>query len=65
MKFGPSARVNPCAEKKDQVLYDGKNNEGICDCIEDERHLIYYDGECYQQNYQVRTLTYLRFKYTN
>ncbi|KAK4026554.1 Uncharacterized protein APZ42_017213 [Daphnia magna] len=52
MKFGPSARVNPCAEKKDQVLYDGKNNEGICDCIEDERHLIYYDGECYQQNYQ-------------
>lgn len=53
MKFGPNARVNPCADKKDQILYDGKNNEGTCDCVDDERHLVYYDGQCYQQNYQV------------
>ena len=54
MKYGPTAIVNPCANKTDQALYDGKNNEGHCDCVIDDRHLVYYDGECYQQNIQVR-----------
>ncbi|EFX82133.1 hypothetical protein DAPPUDRAFT_241234 [Daphnia pulex] len=49
MPFGPNATVNPC-KKKDQILYDGKNNEGACDCIEDDRQLVYYNGECHRQN---------------
>jgi hypothetical protein len=49
MPFGPKAAVNPC-KKKDQILYDGKNNEGACDCVEDDRQLVYYNGECHSQN---------------
>lgn len=43
---------NPC-NKTDQILYDGKNNEGACDCVDDERQLIYFQGECHIQNVQV------------
>ncbi|XP_057376635.1 uncharacterized protein LOC130697862 [Daphnia carinata] len=50
LPFGPNAfAFNPC-KKKDQILYDGKNNEGSCDCVEDERQLVYYNGECHRQN---------------
>lgn len=52
MPFGANAEYNPCIGK-DQILYDGKNNEGACDCVEDERQLIYYQGECHTQNIQV------------
>lgn len=52
MPFGPNAEFNPCL-KKDQILYDGKNNEGACDCVDDERQLVYYEGECHIQNIQV------------
>ena len=53
MKYGPTAELNPCLAN-DQYLYDGKNNEGYCDCVEDERNLVYYQGECHQLNQQVR-----------
>jgi len=48
------AELNVCAAKKDQVLYDGAGNKGICDCVDDDRHLVYYaaNGECYRQNEQ-------------
>jgi hypothetical protein len=49
LPFGPNATINPC-KKKDQILYDGKNNEGACDCLEDDRQLVYYNGECHRQN---------------
>lgn len=54
MKYGATAAVNPCANKTDQILYDGKNNAGYCDCVIDERQLVYYNGECYEQNIQVQ-----------
>ena len=40
---------------KNQMLYDGPDNEGMCDCIQDERSLVYYpnDAQCHQLNVQV------------
>jgi len=39
---------------KNQILYDGPGNEGTCDCVQDERGLVYYpnDAQCYQLNVQ-------------
>lgn len=51
--YGNNTGVNKCTGK-DQILYDAKNNVGVCDCVEDERQLIYYKGECHIQNVQVR-----------
>lgn len=53
IKYGPYADYDPCVDKIDQILYDGKNNEGICDCVLDERQLVSYQGECYELYTQV------------
>lgn len=66
--YGPSGRCvvvgstdeksNPCAGRKDQVLYEGANNKAVCDCIDDERNLVFsnVDGQCYSPNTQVKTI---------
>ena len=48
--------LNPCSSKKDMLLYDGLENKALCDCVEDERNLIFsdIDGQCYPQNVQVK-----------
>lgn len=47
--------LNPCASKKDMLLYDGIENRAICDCVQDDRNLIFseIDGRCHRQNEQV------------
>lgn len=49
VSYGKPNGTNPC-KGKDQILYDAKNNVGVCDCVEDDRQLIYYNGECHVQN---------------
>ena len=42
---------NPCPFA-DQAAYDSKDNTAFCDCVEDERGLIFNQQtrKCYQQN---------------
>ena len=36
------------------LLYDGMSNRAVCDCMDDERQLVFsdIDGQCHQQNQQ-------------
>ncbi|XP_046448290.1 uncharacterized protein LOC124197076 [Daphnia pulex] len=46
--------LNPCASKKDMLLYDGMDNRAVCDCMDDERQLVFteVDGLCHPLNQQ-------------
>jgi hypothetical protein len=54
VKIGGSTNIlNPCPFAN-QAAYDSKDNTAFCDCVEDERGLVFYQptGKCYQQNVQ-------------
>ncbi|KZS16703.1 uncharacterized protein LOC116927141 [Daphnia magna] len=48
------ADLNPCASKKDMLLYDGIDNRAVCDCVVDDRNLVFseLDGRCHRLNQQ-------------
>ena len=52
LKIG-SRGSNVCSSPE-EMLYDGLGNVGVCDCVQDERELVYLSGHCYQLNTQVQ-----------
>ncbi|EFX76457.1 hypothetical protein DAPPUDRAFT_107036 [Daphnia pulex] len=50
-RYLPIGSIQYCP--RNMVLLDGPNNQGFCDCVDDEKHPAFYSdktGECYFHN---------------